>query len=139
MTDNEIIKALEEIEEKYGCFDVDQTPLVYMRTENAKAILDLINRQKTEIDILIRKKDRLEDEIAEQKAEIEKLKKSYEIYEESSGLKWAKAEAIKEFAERLREKSIFLEDEERYFGYAVKVEDIDDTLKELTEKGGVQE
>ena len=39
-----------------------------------KASLDLINRQKAEIDILIRKKEALRDEIVEQQAEIERLK-----------------------------------------------------------------
>ena len=71
MTDNEIIKGLEccgirdtkciscPYYEKTYCVDVDA--------------LDLINRQKAEIDILIRKKESLRDEIAEQQAEIERL------------------------------------------------------------------
>ena len=41
--------------------------------------------------------------------------------------------AIKEFAERLLDKSIYLEDDERYYGYAVKTKDIKDLVKEMTE------
>lgn len=41
--------------------------------------------------------------INRQKAEIESLKEAYAIYEETTGLKWARAEAVKEFAERLKQ------------------------------------
>ena len=43
------------------------------------------------------------DLINRQKAEIESLKEAYTIYEETTGLKWVRAEAIKEFAERLEQ------------------------------------
>ena len=109
MTDNEIIKELEnrlrECEKvKYGA-----RKLSLVNYEFLKDVLDLINRQQTEI---------------------ENLKKSYEIYEESSGLKWAKSKAIKEFAERLKEKS--------WQGMweivaHVDVDDIDNLVKEMTE------
>ena len=76
MTDNEIIKALE------CCMkdDCDNCPNGFGNCEHnlAEASLDLINRQKAEIDILIRKHDVLLDEISEQQAEIERLKKGKE-------------------------------------------------------------
>ena len=53
--------------------------------------LDLINQYKAEINILIRKKDNLRDEIAEQQAEIERLHKELKItreYIHKSGLEW---------------------------------------------------
>ena len=125
MKDNEIIKALEccrdckckdcpcHNKETDGCQELDE-----------QDILDLIKRQKAEIDILIRKKDSLRDEIAEQQAKIERLQKSNEemfctiskqdaeitqlqkrivFWREDMNyqLKTAKAEAIKEFAEMI--------------------------------------
>lgn len=89
-TDDEIVKALE------CCCDVDvdscnkcpiyphslnmtQTECMETAMRNA---LDLINRQKEEI---------------------ESLKEAYAIYEETTGLKLARAETIKEFAERLKQ------------------------------------
>ena len=73
MTDNEIAKAKEHYE--YGItHDIFKEPVLsYART--ALWAFDEINRQKAEIDILIRKKDALRDEIAEQQAEIERLQK----------------------------------------------------------------
>ena len=91
LKDNEIIKALEccngfeccpdecpfhskEFKKKAACLDEKEGIM-------AKA-LDLINRQKaeiknkdTEIDILIRKKETLKDEVSEMRAEIERLKR----------------------------------------------------------------
>lgn len=62
MTDNEIIKVLEysPLNDIGGCRKIDA--------------LNLINRQKTEIEILIRKKHTLTDELAELQAENESLK-----------------------------------------------------------------
>lgn len=86
MTDNDIIKALECCGfDEDMCLDCpiqcDCEKDTEAMIDRAKAILDLINRQKaeiakkdTEIDILIRKKETLNDEIAELKAEIERLK-----------------------------------------------------------------
>ena len=99
MTDAEIIKALECCS-NCGLFKCRQCPknnedekCMYRLSKDA---LDLINRQKTEIDILIRKKEALQDEvcrlqemnealiagqetlqryIAEQNEEIDRLKK----------------------------------------------------------------
>ena len=87
MTDNEIIKALEiHADNEADCSgcpiyhsDTGET-CVYELSQNA---LDLINRQK---------------------AEIERLQSIIDCYEEISGNKKARAEAITEFAERLKEK-----------------------------------
>lgn len=72
------------------------------------------------------------DLINRQKAEIERLKEAYAVYEETTGLKWARAEAIKEFAKRLKKKA------SGGFWYEhtyVDVEDIDNLVKEMTEEG----
>ena len=100
-----------------------------------QALID--NKKKdTEIDILIRKKEALRDEIAEQKAEIERfsvkektLKAIINHYERQ--LKTSKSEARKEFAERLKEKT--KQDVEKYgscTGYGT-IENIDNLLKEM--------
>ena len=86
MTDNEIIKALEccknSLSEKDACgdcplYEEEEVTCITILSKNA---LDLINRQKAEIDILIRKKESLRDEIAEQQAEIERLKEIEYMY-----------------------------------------------------------
>ena len=84
MTDNEIIKALECCCIEHAC-----SKCHYSKTCSANCIneimrdtLDLINSQKaqlekkdTEIDILIRKKETLSNEISELRAEIERVEK----------------------------------------------------------------
>ena len=91
--DNEIIKALECCI-KSDCSNCPQGKMFCSDAVPMQYAIDLINRQKaeiealingqetlqkhiaeknTEIDILIRKKDALRDEIAEQQAEIERL------------------------------------------------------------------
>lgn len=104
MTDNETIKALECCKDN----DCDNCPFEEQCRRNgslADIALDLINRQKTEIDILIRKKETLRDEIAEHQAEIERLKEKHSrmkfnlesVLEERAD----HTEAIKEFAEKV--------------------------------------
>jgi uncharacterized metal-binding protein len=89
----------------------------------AKDGLDLINRQKAEVEALIAGQETLQKYIAEQKAKIERL--------EDVNIRLTKAEAIKEFAERLKEKKKSINitiglDYEVCF-----VSDIDNLLKEL--------
>lgn len=78
MTGNEIAKAKEHYE--YGItHDIFKEPVLsYART--ALWAFDEVNRQKAEIDILIRKKEALRDELAEQQAEIERLKEIEYMY-----------------------------------------------------------
>lgn len=76
MTDENIIRALECCveEEIKSC---SKCPLATRKrcvNKLRRECLKLINRQQAEIDILIRKKEALRDEIAEQQAEIEELK-----------------------------------------------------------------
>ena len=77
MIDAEIIKALECCSEyKTFCDECSYRlkRVEYCDSDLLKDAVALINRQKAEIDILIRKKDTLRDEVAEQQAEIERLK-----------------------------------------------------------------
>ena len=128
MTDKEIIKTLEEHIEntkniKYGARKVD-----VVDAELLKDALDLINRQHSRLRKEENKNKKLRNERNRLKAEIENLKKSYEIYEETSGLKWAKAEAIKEFAEEFEKRCIA-----RGIYPAVIKNILKNLLKELTE------
>lgn len=151
MTDNDIIKALECWTKpgckgcpflEQGCFDCG-----YIPTDVSNEILDLINRQREELEEL--KEDyipKLEwglkraNEIGmSQDAEIERLK---EFIEKDQGLilkltnvpkdeydNKIKSEAIKEFAERLKEQRYG----ELHNRISFSVEYLDNLVKEMTE------
>ena len=50
--------------------------------KNLEKAIEIIKRQQTEIEILIRKKEALRDEVAEQQVEIERLKEFEYMYNE---------------------------------------------------------
>lgn len=118
MPDNEIIKALE------CCISPDCENCPYdgddlLRSCNHNLMIDslaLINQQK---------------------AEIERLKEAYAVYEETTGLKWARAEAIKEFAKKHKEMMwLFRDDDDGFILKVCEYEVNTDTLvKEMTEEG----
>ena len=119
MTDEQIIKALECCVEDDGGksgFCNNRCPLFNADTECAKILrkttLDIITRQKSEIDILIRKKEKLRDEIAEKDAEIERLRKTVKtdfltvrekLKLSQSDIVEIRNEAIKEFTGKYKE------------------------------------
>lgn len=75
MTANEVIKSLEKCSTANDCKGCPS----YCHSascirELMKSALDLIHRQRIEIDIIIRKKEALKDEVSELQAEIEGLK-----------------------------------------------------------------
>ena len=126
MTDNEIIKGFEY------CFTNDfgktncnkcafYTATAKCMDDMQNAVIDLINRQKTEIEEL---KDILEKVPTN----------AYDLQVEASGKleNQIKSEAIKSFAERLKRKRIALKSEEPVFDL-FKVGAIDDLVKEMTE------
>ena len=103
-----------------------------------------IEKKNTEIDILIRKKGTLRDEISELRAEIERFKNEQARLHIiiSKMLKEAKTEAIKEFAERLKATDTADLVGEQYingeiYGYfysnAFEIK-IDNLVKEMTEQ-----
>lgn len=154
MTDNEIIKALRCCKTPVGSGACNSCPLKdirdNLRKEDAKSCttimienaLDLINRLKAEIekknveiDILIRKKETLKDEISELRAEVESLQKANESFSCMGKLySEIKSEARKEFAERLKKKTypfpcaIGVEN-------AVTIRAINDLLAEMESEG----
>ena len=111
MTDNEIIKALECCVDWCGnvsCWDCPLKNTGCIHFDKLKETLDLINRQKAEI-------ERLKGMVSQNEGVLPR-------YEQL-----IKAEAIKEFAERLKENSIAT------FSWngVVLVEEIDNLLKEM--------
>lgn len=172
MNDNDIIKALEICQKakyagdcKYmGCpARTKQGCRFYLRTdedhdmvipdEMFNASLDLIKRQKAEIEELRKENFELKDGYFQKRyeeAEHEELLGLRKAWRKSSmdyidlNAEWegkykiAKSEAIKEFAERLK-KNVrrFTEYDEGGWGctvYVVKIEDIDNLVKEMTEE-----
>lgn len=115
MTDNEIVKALERCgyhNECCYCNSVEECGSKRALVVNA---LDLINRQKAElerkdieIDNLIKKKDAAYDEVAELRAEVEmwqeKRNKTMDNLKAVLDERADHTEVIKEFAEKLKEK-----------------------------------
>ena len=141
MTDNDIIKAIgcciscsECSYEKYvnGC--------VMKRDDD---VIDLINRQKAEIDDLKAKKKICAEVIARQDKEIENLSKAVDNYESClKSVEVIRANAIKEFAEKLKSIDLYQCIEEYYKNaelcYEVRqdwfCEQIDNLVKEMAEK-----
>ena len=108
MTDNEIIGALERV----SSWECDTGKYEKVIADN---VLDLINRQKKEI---------------------EELRKGFTAdadYFASEYDKNIKAEAIKEFAERLKIKVEYGEFYDTTDDYIMTVEHIDDLVKQMTE------
>lgn len=105
MTDNEIIKALEWLGEIKGvCSSEDE--YIY-----ATILYDLINRQNEEIEAL-----KIENQSLRSAAN------SYKIHYNE-----ARAESVKEFAEKLKNKSLTKWD----YHNAVDVDEIDNLVKEM--------
>ncbi len=120
MTDNEIVKALEccGVDPNSGKYaDCKNCPLDTLDDANCfyfviqQHALDLINRQK---------------------AEIESLREIISVIDETlkKCAALANAEAIKEFAERLKAEGFH----HKNFGDLVQFEDIDALVKEMTEE-----
>lgn len=93
--------------------------------EEAKTLLTLINRQKASLQEVITLNSKLEAENA-------KIQRLLDFYEKTGGNKKAKAEAIKEFAWRLKNK--LTPYPEAPFCEMVGSLDIDALVKEMTEE-----
>lgn len=119
MTDNEIIKALEHCSDNGECKDCPANPHIVncgcCMNGLMKRAHDLINRQKAEIE-----------------------RKNIQIGELVSFQRFCERKAIKEFAKRLKRKTRkFTEYDDGGWDstvYVVKVEDIDNLVKEITEE-----
>lgn len=115
MTDNEIIKAMQcVIGNNISCSECRYQkvlPFPSCRRMCAKNALDLINRQKTEIERLEKEKD------------------SKLVMCIANDIRKAKSEAIKEFAEKLKENYCFTD----RWGKIIPISTVDNLVKEMTE------
>lgn len=119
-TDEEITKALEVCVDNSSCKECPINPnhgnYGYCTNLALTYALDLIKRQKSLI------------ELSEKG-----LKLGINISENwEQAYRNAKTEAVKEFAERLKERSCFYDHDDSFSFRAVLVEDIDNLVKEMT-------
>jgi DNA anti-recombination protein RmuC len=131
MTDNELIKTLEVISDTANChecgfYDGNVHNCAQIVAQNS---LDLINRLKAENEDLEIKLKHFAEFLAEAEKKNEELKAENEelitiiFTDRSEAIKLLKTEAIKEFAERLKEYS-------KWYSY-VTPRDIDNLVKEM--------
>ena len=125
-TDDEIIKALYyclvNLCDCSQCPRFDKTNLEHCHEELYADTLALINRQKASIQEVITLNSKLEAENA-------RLQRLLDFYEETSGNKKAKTEAIKEFARALQAEAM----ETDKWGKIVLMSDVRAVVKKLTE------
>ncbi len=127
ITDSEIIKALE------CCIDCDckncpcQTEDGHCMEKDDALILDLINRQKAEIERLEKRLDMSRKELSRRRERcIQNSELNLKLLSE---LKIVKSEVIREFAERLKVKAAWDDRDNN----VVHLDDIDSIVKEMTE------
>ena len=119
MTDEQIIKAFEEISKNQN------NKLSLIERAVCDNVLSLANRQKAEIERLTDLSNQLGNDID--------IKLNY-IYDLEEKIETAKSEAIKEFADRLKEKKYkSCEWSHGEHPYIVEECDIDNLVKEMTE------
>lgn len=122
MTDNEIIKALEICRNENGiCSDCPYSDdYTNCNTRIAKDVLDIINRQKAEV-------ERLREETAELIDDRYATQLLCHLIKKEDDTRNVRSDAIKEFAERLKGHA-----EPQYpWLYTVDVDFIDNLVKEM--------
>ena len=117
MTDNEIIKALERCPQHTECCYCNSLEECGNKRILTTSVLDLINHQNAEIERLNIESETLATQLKGAYKQIHKLN-------------MAKSEAIKEFAERVKEK---LQWDVEFYNKLVFESDIDSLVKEMTE------
>ena len=130
MTDNDIINSLECCAKtlSVGCkgclfYKDDESPCISVL---CKSTLDLINRQKAEIEMLKPFEKKMLMEVIETMTN-EQIQFGFEA---KSKVEQAKSEAIKEFAERLKENSTDIV----LYGEIIPICRVERLVKEMTEQ-----
>lgn len=132
LTDAEVIKVLEDCFYKDHKFVTTYDGKTQTITEvTMQDIIDVFNRQKAEIERLKRHNNILVNRVSRRNSEIERLKKFALIRAFDRFEKETKAEAYKEFAERLKEKAYTYSDITGYQSTVVDVCEIDGVYEEL--------
>ena len=122
MTDKQIIEAVADI--MFG----ENKKCGFRNCNLACEVLDLINRQKAEIERLNEVINGFEEQSRKELMDFMALSEKYEK---------ARAEAVKEFAERLKMLKCHYSETEYTFDFdGVTVDDIDNLVKEMTEDEG---
>ena len=128
MTDNEIIKALECCKRSVGAILCTSNCPMYSECDSEDPMedicglaLDLINRQKAEINKLKQENDFFRKTITEN------AQRALEVTVEE--IETAKSEAIKEFAKRLKDNYCFTD----RWGKIIVISTVDNLVKEMTE------
>ncbi len=123
MTDEQIIKYWNEIDSEIINEHGEEFD-VYITMPAAKSTAGLINRQKSDIEELRERISYLEKSIDCSRKEYNRLLQK---------LQQAKSEAIKEFAEQLKETAYSYSDISGYRSTVVDADSIDNLVKEMTE------
>jgi predicted RNA-binding protein with EMAP domain len=145
MTDNEIIKALEYCKDCSANLNFEIINLITLKNAKLLELTDIINHQKAEIERLEQNLKEAHIDIKEHQAHIANLKMLIDKIEDhinplpfetdyDKAIKTAKAEAVKEFAERLKTQSRKMQSSDfsgEFWDRAVLVEDIDNLVKEM--------
>ena len=137
MTDKEIIKALGVCISALDCTECPYTNVLKCSIE--RDCIDLINRQQAEIEkyrqtvgILAEKNGEVVGLLNGKKTKY--IKKDVAEIFKNIAVNTARAEAIKEFAERLKEKARQYSLRGRFrFAVIIDVEDVNTLVKEMTE------
>ena len=131
MTDNEIIKAFRLCHRQNGVIPCFECPYYLEDTDeclgdNNADILDLINRQKAEIERLKEDCDKAWEEYSNLQIEYDKL------FDEAVALiRKKKAEAVKKFAKKFKRKSVVWRIDNFDMGYQITDEEFDNLVKEM--------
>ena len=147
ISDDEIISSLEVIATTRNCNECKIRNCKWGTCNcsqiTANTALDLINRQKAEIENAKAKIKICAEVIKRQDTEIERLKTAFENSQKTSKywhekcgelveeVQTAQSEAYKEFAERLKQKSEYYENGQGWEGRICYEDDIDKLLKEM--------
>lgn len=152
MADEQIIKALKcltkdnaSCDDRLHCYFMFKEPSCFnCYHEIAKNALDLINRQKAEIDVLYKICKKSDEEISELNSELAKRQSLEESFSKTmkqfdkrlaKTVRLERAEAIKEFAERLKATYPSREDERCTLDMCYSLDVIDNLVEEMTEGG----
>ena len=132
MADNEIIKALEHCKEQGLTSECYFDCSYYGTKRDCMSVLlgdalDLINRKKAEIEGL---KNNVRCKIVIDDEKMERIKNEC-LERIDYNIKEIKAEAIKDFAERAKEKAYYCEKKDGKDNFVVNEMDIDSLVKEM--------
>lgn len=134
MTDKEIKDAFEHCVSERPCVECVFKLKCLNQERLGEYALDLINRQQVKNKELDEKLIIQKGLIDTQQAEIKRLKKEQHQFADIGKMySEVRAEAVKEFAERLKDKVYYCEKRDNTDNFVIDEMDIDNLVKEMTE------